>query len=119
LGLGVDPRVLGRRGNDRAIDPDSFLPDCDLDPAQTLSKKTGVGAGSNGLWSLDDKPQYLEAAESEVRGSSSAAATRGNVGWLGELLSLVLGVWVPPRQLADFLRTTSGTPLTSGRLALR
>ena len=49
LGLGVDPRVLGRRGNDRAIDPDSFLPDCDLDTAQTLSKKTGVGAHHRAL----------------------------------------------------------------------
>ena len=49
MGLGVDPRVLGRRGNDRAIDPDSFLPDCDLDTAQTLSKKTGVGAHHRAL----------------------------------------------------------------------
>jgi hypothetical protein len=75
LGLGVDPHVLGRRGNDRAIDPDSLLPDWDLDTAQTLSKKTGVGAGGNDLWSLEVCPRRAIVA----RPPSHAQSATGSV----------------------------------------
>ena len=54
-----------------------------------------------------------------LRGSSSATATRGNAGWLGELLSLVLGVLGTSTTSCGLSADNPGTPLTSGRLALR